>query len=204
MLYIDEYSRAAHQGADYKEHRGIYYLDKSGEYTELQVIDLDDLVCEDAVCLDIIKALNLGIKFENIHKEKNGRLYIILSNEKPKYLECGDFTILHTRKELYIGFDKNYYIHLYYDESRTGFPLTQEGKTSGFKIPNYFRAIAFPRYRWCSGNKLVIPILCNRVNYFTEYLYFNKLKKYRLYHENVREWLKLKHKSMIRKEALRG
>lgn len=206
MLYIDEYGRDVHQGADYEKNRCIYYLDKSGsKYTSsLNVIDLDDLVCEDALYLDIIKALNLGIKFENIHKDKNGRFYIIVDNEKPKYLEWNDFTILHTRKELYIGFDKNYYIHLYYDERRKGFPLTQEGKTSGFKIPQYFRAIAFPRYTWGSGNKLVIPILCNRVNYFVEYLDFNKLKKYRLYHENVRKVLKLRYKSMIRAKVLRG
>lgn len=207
MLYFDELDRAVLQhiefvgSGSYKRRKRVFYLDNISRYASgVGVIDFDDLVYErDITYDDIVTALRLGIKFNNIHQDSSGRLYVGDFNKRhPIYVEFKDYTILHTQKELYIGFKDDYYIHLYIGNRKSyGGDFIQENKPSRFQYVGTPYAIGFPRFFDKGCSNLYIPIISYRVNNIYNSLRFNSIKKYKVYHENVREWLKIKYESML-------
>lgn len=223
MLYVDEFGRESPERDDYKN--TSFYLDEccpkiqvyareSGNYIfgdgtekDLEVLDLGTMTVLEMSDETVCAAARTKYKFINNFVNENGVTLLKNVGVKPLYMKWNNYTILHTRDEFYLGLDNNYYIRLYLDSIKNGTVLKVDGKKTSYSVKRTCVAIGFPR-KLTSISPLYIPVVHHVKGYgsgMTYTLYdIISFDRYKIYTENVEEFLKLRSKSLLRRKLIRN
>lgn len=208
MIYLDEVSEVVYSHAFTSGNFNEYYISRvdSGRQSYLLALDFQDLVEKTLSFSQIVNLADSGTKFKNLYKDSIGLLYLSgVFNTQPIYLEFKNFTILHTSKELYVGYKNDYYLHLTIKEVDSVNELFVDNRMYDFKtLVGETSGISFPRkYKLTSEEDLVVPIIRDAIFIDRVDLYFNELKQQWKGQDDLRTYIKIKYKTMLRERILR-